>query len=154
MSLPPKKRLNITAPAFSKWVASSLALSTWISKWIWGGVKNDGWEMVWKIMENGMMNFDYILLLWEIIALFLFSLLFFVGFCVFCCFFDVWIIFHLMFFLGKSKTKNMGLVSSWNLVGGWTTQLKNMLVKLDHETPIFGDEHQKSFKPPPSHGWL
>ena len=59
-----------------------------------------------------MMNFDYILLLWEIIALFLFSLLFFVGFRVFCCFFDVWIIFHLMCFLGKSKTKNMGLVSS------------------------------------------
>ena len=27
-----------------------------------------------------------------------------------------------------------------------------MLVKLDHETPIFGDEHQKYFKPPTRNG--
>ena len=38
-------------------------------------------------MDNGMMNFDYMLLLWEIIALFLFSLLFFVGFFCFLLFF-------------------------------------------------------------------
>ena len=35
------------------------------------------------------------------------------------------------------------------LVGGWTTHLKNMLVKLDHETPN-RDKNKKYFKPPPS----
>ena len=37
------------------------------------------------------------------------------------------------------------------LVGGWTTHLKNMLVKLDH-FPRDRDEHKNNLKPPPSLG--
>ena len=32
------------------------------------------------------------------------------------------------------------------LVGGWTTRFKNMLVKLDHETSIFGVKIKKLFE--------
>ena len=32
------------------------------------------------------------------------------------------------------------------VVGGWTTHLKNMLVKLDHETPKIGVEISKNLK--------
>ena len=48
----------------------------------------------------------------------------------------------------KSKTiphMAMNLRIESELVGGWATHLKNMLVNLDHETPIFGMNIDKLF---------
>ena len=39
------------------------------------------------------------------------------------------------------------------LVGGWTTHLKNMLVKMGSSSPSRG-ENKKSLKPPPSYVWI
>ena len=45
--------------------------------------------MVWEIMENGMMNSDYVFLLWENIAQFLFTSVLLLGFSFFCLFFSM-----------------------------------------------------------------
>ena len=52
------------------------------------------------------------------------------------------------FYLGEVGSRH---VADGTLVGGWTKPTwKNMLVKLDHETPGRGENSKNPLKPPPS----
>ena len=58
--------------------------------------------------------------------------------------------FCLSFQLHIASSLRFRCIFDYFLVGGWTTHVKNMLVKLDH-FPNFRDENKKNVKPPPSY---
>ena len=53
--------------------------------------------------------------------------------------------------MSPRSQKNKGNNKNMDLVGGWTTPLKNMLVKMGSSSPRFGVKKSKIFElPPPS----
>ncbi len=68
-------------------------------------------------------------------------------------FFEFWWLGKFCFYLVVSPIFFHLVVSHFFRVGGWTTHLKNMIVKMGASSPN-GDEHKKYLKPPPRFFWL